>query len=101
VLTGKTDGNYYSSPAEANEALTGCYDALQLIWSRDTAMPLAATVSFGLAFGGTGASDGDGYPIMNEFDKSVSPADENMFSGNWKDYYKGIFRCNNLINKID
>ncbi len=100
-ITTKTDGNYYSTPAEANEALVGCYDALQLIWSGGVAMPIASDVMSDLCFGGTGAADGDGYPMMDEFDEAVSPADLNLFEQNWIDYYKGIYRCNVLINKID
>jgi len=101
-ITSKTDGNYYSTPAEANEALVGCYDALQLIWSGDgTSLPVAADVMSDLCFGGTGAGDGEGYPMMDQFDKTVSPADLNIFEGNWINYYKGIFRCNTLISKIE
>ena len=54
-----------------------------------------------LCFGGTGSGDGDGYPMIDEFDKSVSPSDLSMFNGNWKYYYRGILRCNLLIQKID
>ncbi|MCK9208555.1 MAG: RagB/SusD family nutrient uptake outer membrane protein [Salinivirgaceae bacterium] len=107
-ITDKTDGNYYSTPQEAQEALVGCYDALQLIWDGAkgvntglVAMPVAADVMSDLCFGGTGAGDGDGYPMMDEFDQTVSPADINMFEGNWIIYYKGIFRCNTLIGKLD
>lgn len=101
-LTSKTDGNYYSTPAEMSEALVGCYDALQLIWSGSgIALPVASEVMADLCFGGTGAGDGDGYPMMDEFDKSISPGDLNMFEGNWQNYYKGIFRCNRLLSKMD
>jgi hypothetical protein len=101
TLTEKTDGNYYSSPEECSEALVGCYDALQLIWSGGTAMPVAASIMSDVAFGSTGSGDGDGYPMLDEFDQSVSSGDLNMFEQNWIDYYKGIFRTNKLIQKID
>ncbi len=100
-LTEKTDGNYYSSPEECSEALVGCYDALQLIWSGGTAMPVAASIMSDVAFGSTGSGDGNGYPMLDEFDQSVSPGDLNMFEQNWIDYYKGVFRTNKLIQKID
>lgn len=100
-LTKKTDGNYYSTPAEVNEALVGCYDGLQLIYSEGTSTIVAADVMSDLCFGGTGAGDGEGYPMMDEFDLSLSPTDVNMFEATWKSYYKGIFRCNQVINKID
>jgi len=100
-ITEKTDGNYYSNPEEASEALVGCYDALQLIYSNGVAFPVAADVMSDLCFGGTGAGDGDGYPMIDEFDKNVSPSDLNMYEPNWENYYKGIFRCNTLIEKLD
>jgi hypothetical protein len=100
-ITEKTDGNYYSNPQEANEALTGCYDALQLIYAGGVALPVAADVMSDLTFGGTGAGDGDGYPMIDEFDMSVSPADNNLYEDNWINYYKGIFRCNSLIINLD
>ena len=99
-IVDKLVGNYYSTPDEANEALTGCYDALQLLWSDGVAFPLAADVMSDLCFGGTGASDGEGFPMLDQFDLSVSPADLNVFEPNWKNYYKGIFRCNTLLQKI-
>ncbi len=100
-ITEKTDGNYYKTPDDAREALVGCYDALQLIYAGGVAEPVAADVMSDLCFGGTGAGDGDGYPMMDEFDKNVSPGDMNLFEQNWEDYYKGIFRCNTLIMKLD
>jgi len=39
--------------------------------------------------------------MMDQFDINVSPADLNMFEGNWINYYKGIYRCNVLISKIN
>jgi starch-binding outer membrane protein, SusD/RagB family len=100
-ITEKTDGNYYSTPEEANEALIGCYDALQLIYSDGVAMPVASDVMSDLCFGGTGAGDGDAYPMIDEFDMNISPSDLNLYEPNWKNYYKGIFRCNTLIMKLD
>ncbi len=100
-LTEKTDGNYYSTQEECNEALVGCYDALQLIWSGGTAMPVAATIMSDLTFGSTGTTDPDNLPMLDEFDINVAPGYNNMFEDNWSAYYSGIFRCNKLIAKID
>ncbi len=100
-LTSLSVGNYYSTPEEAETALVGCYDQLQRIWSNGIAFPIASEVMGDLVFGGTGAADGDGYPMMDEHDKNRSPSDLNMYEGNWADYYKGIFRCNTLILSID
>lgn len=101
VLTRKTDENFYSTPEECYEALVGCYDALQLIWADGVALPVAATVKADYAFGGTGASDGNGYSMLDEHNRNVSPGDLNLFEANWINYYKGIFRCNKLISRID
>jgi starch-binding outer membrane protein, SusD/RagB family len=99
-LVRKTDENYYANPEDCYEALVGCYDALQLIWAEGVALPVAATVKGDLAFGGTGAGDGENYRMLDEHDKSVSVSDLNVFDGNWINYYKGIFRCNKLINRM-
>lgn len=100
-ITEKTDGNYYSNPDEASEALVGCYDALQLIYSGGIAFPVASDVMSDLCFGGTGAGDADNYMMVDEFDKNVSPSDLNLYEYNWQDYYRGIFRCNTLLKKLD
>lgn len=101
VLTRITDENFYSTPDEVFQALVGCYDALQLIWSDGIALPVAATVKADYAFGGTGHGDGLNYRMIDEHDKTVSPGDLNMFEANWINYYRGIFRCNKLISRID
>ncbi len=101
LITSKNDANYYSSPEEAEEALTGCYDALQLIWTGGIAFPVASDVMSDLSFGGTGSGDGDAYPMIDEYNLQRSPADLNLFEDNWINYYKGIFRCNTLLSKID
>ncbi|MFY0686411.1 MAG: RagB/SusD family nutrient uptake outer membrane protein [Cyclobacteriaceae bacterium] len=100
-ITGITIGNYYSTPEEAQTALVGCYDGLQRIWSNGVALPIAATVMADLAFGGTGAGDGDNYLMIDEFDQSKSPGDINMFEGTWSAYYAAIFRINTLIGRLD
>lgn len=102
LITEKTTGNYYSTPEEAQEALVGCYDGLQLAHSYGgVAFPLASEVMSDLCFGGTGASDADDYKMVDEFDKTVLPGNQNMYDGNWIAYYKAIYRCNTLIMKLD
>ncbi len=99
-ITSITDINYYTTPDEAEQALVGCYDALQLIWSGGIAFPLASDVMSDLCFGGTGTNDADQYPMIDEYDKTVDPGKINLFEDNWRDYYKGINRCNTLISKM-
>ncbi len=96
-ITTVTVGNYYANASDAETALVGCYDGLQKIWQGGVAFPIASTVMADMAFGGTGAGDGDGYPMLDEFDLSRSPGDQNVFESNWIDYYKAIFRCNTLL----
>ncbi len=100
-LTHKNAGNYYRTPADAQEALTGCYDALQLIYADGIACPLASDIMSDLCFAGTGAGDADNYPMIDEFDKSVSPSDQNLYEPNWEYYYVGIFRVNTLLMNLD
>ena len=105
-ITQKTDINFYSSPADAEEALVGCYDGLQLVWEGsgtmgDIAMPVAADVMSDLCFGGTGAVDPDNYAMIDEFDENRAPGLLNVFEAEWTNYYKALNRCNTLLLKID
>ncbi|MFH0760946.1 MAG: RagB/SusD family nutrient uptake outer membrane protein [Bacteroidota bacterium] len=101
-LTSKTDGNYYTTPEEMSTALVGCYDALQLIWSGDGwGLPIATTIMSDQCFGGTGVSDVDDARMIDEFDKSVLPTEQNLYEGNWANYYQGIFRCNKLLMNME
>ena len=100
-ITLKTDINYYSTPAEAQEALVGCYDAMQLIYHDGVAIPNAANVMADLCFGGTGSSDADNYAMIDEFDMNREPGYLNLYEQGWINTYKAINRCNNLILKID
>jgi hypothetical protein len=97
----KTTDTYYKTPAEANTALVGCYNGLDLIWNSGVSFPVASEVFSDNCLGGTGASDGYGYQLLNEFNKSVSPADVSLYSANWKAYYQAIYRCNVLLGKLD
>jgi len=100
-LTTVTDENFYKTPADGYKALVGCYDGLQLIWSAGVALPVAAEVLSDDCFGGTGNSDGFGYQALDEFDKSRSPSDQNLFEKNWEFYYQAIYRCNVFLGKMD
>jgi hypothetical protein len=95
-----SQNNFYKTPNDAYKALVGCYDGLQLIWS-GLGLPIISDVFSDDAFGGTGSSDGFGWQMVDEFDKQRSPADQNFFSSNWTNYYKAIYRCNILLEKLD
>ena len=93
--------NFYKTPDDAWKALVGAYDGLQRVWADGIALPVGAEVMSDNAFGGTGNSDGYGYQMMDEFDKSRSPSDQNLFGSSWINYYKAIYRANLFLSKID
>jgi starch-binding outer membrane protein, SusD/RagB family len=95
--TSLTDVNFYKTPKDAYTALAGCYDGLQMVWG----IPVATEILSDNSFAGGGNSDGFGYSMLDEFDKSRSPSDQNFYSGNWAEYYKAIYRCNVLLQKMD
>ena len=97
--TSLLDENFYKTEADAEMALVGCYDGYQLT-SSGFPIYLVAEVASDECFGGTGANDGRGYQMIDRLDKSQSPADNNVFNDTWIKYYKGIFRCNNLLQKL-
>ena len=97
----KTNESYYQTPEDAYTALVGCYNGLDLIWNGANAFPVVSEVFSDNSLGGTGASDGYGYQMLDEFNKSVSPSDVSIFGPTWQHYYQAIYRCNTLINKID
>lgn len=100
-ITTVTDENFYKTPADGFKALVGCYDGLQIIWSAGVSLPVAADVFSDDCFGGTGNSDGYGYQALDEFDKSRSPSDQDLFGQNWALYYKAVYRCNVFLSKME
>jgi len=97
----KTSDTYYKTPSDAFSALVGCYNGLDLIWNNGPAFPVASEVFSDNCFGGCGSTDGYGYEMMDEFNKSISPSDNSLFGPDWKPYYQAIYRCNVLLGKMD
>lgn len=100
--------NFYKTEGDAWRALIGCYDGWrQISSSPGIGIMVAASVLSDECYGGTGASDGYGYQALDQFDLSISPADQNLFEQDWKVYYAAVYRCNELcdhenqINWID
>lgn len=100
-ITTITEENFYRTPEDAFKALAGCYDGLQTIWSGGISFPVASEVLSDNTFGGTGASDGFGYQMIDEFDKGRSASDQNLYQDNWASYYRALYRCNVFISKLD
>ena len=96
----QTNVTYYKTPSDAYTALAGCYNGLNLIYNSD-AIPAELEVFSDNSFGGTGAFDGYGWEMIDEFDKAVSPSDVSFHSWGWKSYYQAIYRCNVLLQNID
>lgn len=95
------DQNFYKTEADAEMALIGCYDGYQRTSSNgNTSFYITSEVLSDNCFGGTGNTDTRGYQVLDRFDISQSPSDNNIFNGTWADYYAGIFRCNTLIQKL-
>lgn len=102
-LTTITDTNFYSSTDDAWTALVGCYDGLQVATGGigGLSFPVASEVMSDNCFGGTGNSDGFGFQAVDEFDISRSPVDADLYNNNWVQYYKALYRCNVLLEKLD
>ncbi|WP_418698444.1 RagB/SusD family nutrient uptake outer membrane protein [Bacteroides sp.] len=98
--TESTTGTFYKTENDAYRALIGCYDG----WRQTSSAPqvsfyLGAEIMSGECFAGTGNGDGRGYQAIDRFDISQSPADLNLYESDWKNYYAGVYRCNELITR--
>lgn len=101
--TNVLDNNFYKTVADAEMALIGCYDGYQSTSSNNggSAFYVVSEVLSDNTFGGTGNTDGRGFQLLDRFRLAESPSDNNIFNGLWADYYRGIFRCNSLITRLD
>jgi len=100
-ITQLTDENFYRTTDDAYRALVGSYEGLHMIWADGVSFPVASEVLSDNAFGGTGAADGFGYQMLDEFDRNRSTADQNLFQANWSAYYGAVFRCNSFLERMD
>lgn len=100
-ITSLTDENFYRTKGDAELAIVGCYDGIQVLYSSGIAFPVMSEVLSDNCFGGTGYSDDLNYQVLDEFDIQRSPASVDMLNNNWINYYKAIYRCNVLLSKMD
>lgn len=100
-ITELTDANFYQTTQDAEMAIVGCYDGLQMVYSSGVAFPVASMVFADEAFGGTGNNDDYKYQQLDEFDLSRAPSELNVLEDNWKNYYKALYRVNLLLSKMD
>lgn len=90
-----TTGNAYNSAADAEAALVGCYDVLQVeyfIWD----FILLNDVRSDNAYAGAL----DDANIVEYERLNVSDRNDRIFA-NWRDLYAGVARCNTLLGKLD
>mgnify|MGYP004523533413 CR=1 FL=1 len=93
---------YYKTPDQAESALVGCYGEYQRTISNGSypTMYQASEMMSDECFGGGGSGDITNR-LLDRFDKSMSNAQSDIFSGIWGDYYKCIYNCNMLISSLD
>ena len=100
-VSSKTESNtenFYKTEGDAWRALLGCYDGWrQISSSPGVGFYVASTVMSDECYGATGQGDGYGYQAIDGFDQSKSPSDQNLYEQDWKVYYAGVYRCNELI----
>ena len=100
----KTEMNstsFYKTQTQAEYALTGCYDGYQRTVSNGswpTLFQAVETMSDD-CLGGGGPDDRTDR-LMDRFDMSYNSSDVSFMNGIWEDYYKGIYRCNQLISSL-
>lgn len=97
----KTDMNSqtaYSTPGAAEMDLVGCYDGWQRTIS-DEGIGIYLTAEFASeqAFAGLGLSDAKNNNIIDQFNTGIAPSYNDLYNTDWINYYKAIFRCNQLI----
>ena len=96
---------FYRNENDAWRALMGCYAGWRHTSSRagDASMSfyLASTIMSDEAYGASGNADGRSPQVLDRFDQTQSPADQNILLGIWKQYYAGVYRCNELITRED
>ncbi|NMA73964.1 MAG: RagB/SusD family nutrient uptake outer membrane protein [Bacteroidales bacterium] len=96
------DQNFYETQDDAEMALIGCYDG----WQRtsadtDISFYLLSEIMSDHCFGGVGVGDKRNYQLVDRFDKAQEPTFNDIANTLWESYYRGIFRCNKLLQEID
>ncbi len=100
--TESSTGNYYKTESDAYRALVGCYDGWQCTTSSEgVGFYLASEMMADECFGATGVADGRNYQVIDRFDQAQSSSDLNLYETDWKNYYAAVYRCNELISRVD
>ncbi|NLP36017.1 MAG: RagB/SusD family nutrient uptake outer membrane protein [Clostridiales bacterium] len=100
--TNLNEDNFYKTLDDMEMALVGCYDGYQRTTSDGgVSFYLTSELLSDDCFGGVGNTDARNYQVIDRFDISQSPSDNNIFNQTWTSYYAGIFRCNKLLQKME
>lgn len=92
--------NFYKTEADAWRALVGCYDGWRQISSApEVGFYVASTVMSDETYGATGVSDNGTYQVIDHFDPVYAPSAQMIYKDDWKRYYAGVYRCNELITR--
>jgi len=100
-VSSKTESNtenFYKTENDAWRALLGCYDGWrQVSSSPGVGIYLASCYMSDECYGGTGVADGRGAQLVDRFDQTQSTGDQMIYTQDWKVYYAGVYRCNELV----
>ena len=92
----------YSNAEACDMALVGCYDGWQRTVSDEgIGMYLTSEFASEQAFAGLGSSDARNFSVIDEFNTGLAPSFNDLYNTDWKNYYKAIFRCNQLIKQAN
>lgn len=96
-LTRKNSSNFPETEADAAQSLTGCYAMLRYLTSGNEAQHpmIVAEILSDDRFGGGGPDDAFLHNVDN-----LTAYNNDMFKEIWDDDYKGVHRCNQLIEQI-
>ncbi len=100
-LTTITDENFYRTKKDAELAIVGCYDGVQMLDGTTNSFTVISEVLSDNTFGGTGNNDGYGFQVWDEFNIQRSAGEVDLLNPNWQSYYKAIYRTNVLLQKME
>ena len=98
-LTSKTNTDFYKTPGDMDQALTAAYVTMVSVPEGSILSSYPFAISELMSderFGGGGDNDLDPRAIC---DFKITGSD--MYEGAWVRYYRGIFRCNMILENID
>lgn len=104
-VSSKTESNtenFYKTEGDAWRALIGCYDGWRQISSNPgVGFYVASTILSDECYGATGQGDDYKYQIIDGFDLSKDASQQDLYLQDWKVYYAGVYRCNELCTHED